>query len=101
MSVALGNMNLHVHQGKLLNRANLKTVVTGGSLFSAEEWSTAAKHLSPFQIEKFTYFFTHYFDNDKNGVIDAEDFAGLNERLRNVAGLERIMFSLFSFLFNF
>jgi len=66
MSVALGNMNLHVHQ--------------------AEEWSTAAKHLSPFQIEKFTYFFTHYFDNDKNGVIDAGDFAGLNERLRNVAG---------------
>merc|ERR1711934_384000 len=44
--------------------------------------------LSDFQVEKLTYFFTQFFDHDKNGMIDARDFEGLNERLRLVAGWE-------------
>ena len=50
------------------------------------EYSSGAKYLSPFQIEKFTWFFTQFFDSDKNGVIDAMDFGGLNERFRSYAG---------------
>lgn len=42
--------------------------------------------LSPFQVEKLTFFFTEFFDNDKNGIINAKDFSGLNERLRLIAG---------------
>jgi len=42
--------------------------------------------LSPFQVEKLTYFFKQFFDFNEDGKIDAADFAGLNERLRKVAG---------------
>jgi hypothetical protein len=42
--------------------------------------------LSPFQVEKLTYFFNQFFDFNMDGKIDAADFAGLNERLRKVAG---------------
>lgn len=42
--------------------------------------------LSPFQVEKLTYFFKQFFDFNEDGKIDAADFAGLNERLRMVAG---------------
>jgi len=45
--------------------------------------------LSDFQVEKLTYFFTQFFDHDKNGMIDANDVERLNERLRLVAGWER------------
>merc|ERR1712179_619965 len=38
--------------------------------------------LSDFQVEKLTYFFTQFFDHDKNGMIDANDVERLNERLR-------------------
>merc|ERR1712062_27459 len=41
--------------------------------------------LSPFQVEKLTYFFNQFFDFNEDGKIDAADFAGLNERLRKVA----------------
>jgi len=41
--------------------------------------------LSPFQVEKLTYFFNQFFDFNEDGKIDASDFAGLNERLRKVA----------------
>merc|ERR1712008_307293 len=44
--------------------------------------------LSPFQVEKLSMFFTQFFDHDGNGVIDAKDFDGLNERLRKVANWE-------------
>jgi len=66
MSVTLRNLNLQVSQ--------------------LEDYTGAAKHLSPFQIEKLTYFFNHFFDSDQNGVIDVNDFGALNERLRTVAG---------------
>merc|ERR1712051_1085028 len=42
--------------------------------------------LSPFQVEKLTYFFNQFFDFNTDGKIDAADFEGLNERLRKVAG---------------
>merc|ERR1712062_851665 len=45
--------------------------------------------LSPFQVEKLTYFFNQFFDFNEDGKIDAADFAGLNERLRKVAGWGR------------
>jgi len=45
--------------------------------------------LSSFQIEKLTYFFQQYFDKDHNGVINSDDFSGLNERLRLIAGWEK------------
>merc|ERR1712062_658958 len=41
--------------------------------------------LSPFQVEKLTYFFNQFFDFNEDGKIDASDFAGLNERLGKVA----------------
>jgi len=50
------------------------------------DWEHLKGLLSNFQVEKLTYFFTQFFDNDENGVIDAHDFNGLNERLRLVAG---------------
>jgi len=53
---------------------------------SQADFTGAARFLSPFQIEKLTYFFHAFFDNDKNGVIEIDDFEGLNERLRLIAG---------------
>lgn len=67
-----------------LRRPNLKfaTGPGGGEI----DWDDLKGQLSSFQIEKLTFFFTQFFDDDKNGIIDANDFAGLNERLRQVAG---------------
>merc|ERR1711962_713365 len=45
--------------------------------------------LSDFQLTKLTYFFYQFFDNNHDGVIDASDFEGLNERLRKVAGWDQ------------
>jgi len=42
--------------------------------------------LSDFQLEKLGYFFSQFFDHNKDGIICAADFAGLNERLRVVSG---------------
>jgi len=41
--------------------------------------------LSPFQIEKFSYFYK-FFDSNGDGHVDMDDMEGINERLRNVAG---------------
>ena len=54
--------------------------------FSAEEYSSAAKNLSEFQIEKFSWFFTQFLDSNKNGVIDGMDFGGITELFRSYAG---------------
>jgi len=48
--------------------------------------SKFAATLSDFQIEKFTFFFEQFFDNNHDGVICAEDVVGLNERLRELSG---------------
>merc|ERR1712116_56201 len=51
-------------------------------------WDELKGRLSSFQVDKLTYFFTQFFDHNQDGVIDSKDFAGLNERLRKVAGWE-------------
>ncbi|XP_069943331.1 uncharacterized protein [Cherax quadricarinatus] len=43
-------------------------------------------HLSDFQVEKFTYYFTDVFDHNKDRVITIEDIHALNERMRHYAG---------------
>merc|ERR1712098_491984 len=54
--------------------------------------------LSDFQVEKLTYFFTQFFDHDKNGMIDANDVERLNERLRLVAGWEGMIKNIWPWL---
>merc|ERR1712126_727918 len=49
-------------------------------------WDELKGRLSSFQVDKLSYFFTQFFDHNQDGVIDSKDFAGLNERLRKVAG---------------
>ena len=34
------------------------------------DWDVLKGQLSSFQIEKLTFFFTQFFDDDKNGIID-------------------------------
>ena len=34
------------------------------------DWDDLKGQLSSFQIEKLTFFFTQFFDDDKNGIID-------------------------------
>merc|ERR1711934_1210753 len=50
------------------------------------DWDELKEKLSSFQVDKLNYFFTQFFDHNQDGVIDAKDFSGLNERLRKVAG---------------
>merc|ERR1712116_115234 len=52
------------------------------------DWDELKGRLSSFQVDKLNYFFTQFFDHNQDGVIDANDFSGLNERLRKVAGWE-------------
>merc|ERR1711936_1103410 len=52
------------------------------------DWDELKGRLSSFQVDKLNYFFTQFFDHNQDGVIDSKDFAGLNERLRKVAGWE-------------
>eukprot|EP00092_Neocalanus_flemingeri_P041988 GFUD01045737.1.p1 GENE.GFUD01045737.1~~GFUD01045737.1.p1 ORF type:complete len:255 (+),score=60.77 GFUD01045737.1:143-907(+) len=49
------------------------------------DYSDLSSLLSTFQIEKLSYFFK-FFDSNGDGLIDKEDVAALNERLRGVAG---------------
>ena len=39
--------------------------------------------ISPFQQQKFRHFFYHVLDLNSDHVISAEDFSGLNERVRH------------------
>jgi len=55
---------------------------------SSIDYAALQKKLSPFQIDKLTFFFRAFFDMDQNGVLDASDFKLLNERLRKIAGWE-------------
>merc|ERR1719289_376626 len=48
------------------------------------DWDELKGRLSSFQVDKLNYFFTQFFDHNQDGVIDANDFSGLNERLRKV-----------------
>ena len=51
--------------------------------------SKSAKHLSSFQVEKFTFMFNKFFDVDNNGVIEAEDVEGFTEKLRAYNGCKK------------
>jgi len=55
---------------------------------SSIDYAALQKKLSPFQIDKLTFFFRAFFDMDQNEVLDASDFKLLNERLRKIAGWE-------------
>merc|ERR1711862_433934 len=54
--------------------------------YTSVDWDELKGKLSSFQVDKLSYFFTQFFDHNQDGVIDSKDFAGLNERLRKVAG---------------
>merc|ERR1712130_798840 len=54
--------------------------------YTSVDWDELKGRLSSFQVDKLSYFFTQFFDHNQDGVIDSKDFAGLNERLRKVAG---------------
>jgi len=56
--------------------------------YTSVDWDELKGKLSSFQVDKLSYFFTQFFDHNQDGVIDSKDFAGLNERLRKVAGWE-------------
>merc|ERR1712179_182736 len=46
----------------------------------------SAKHLSKFQIEKFTFLFNTFFDIKKNGLIEHNDIESFTEKLRSYSG---------------
>lgn len=56
---------------------------------SGIDYASLQKLLSPFQIEKLTFFFKVFFDADGNGALDASDFTILNEKLRSIAGWDK------------
>ncbi|XP_066600540.1 uncharacterized protein [Prorops nasuta] len=49
------------------------------------EDSASTKALAPIQRDKFTHFFVHLLDHDKDGFIARNDFSILTERLRRFA----------------
>lgn len=55
---------------------------------SGVDYATIQQKLSIFQIEKLTYFFKSFLDNNRDGIVDAKDFKALSERLRKLAGWE-------------
>merc|ERR1712018_803960 len=46
----------------------------------------SAKHLSSFQVQKFTFLFNTFFDIKKNGLIEHNDIDAFTEKLRSFAG---------------
>ena len=48
-----------------------------------EEKKKSKNLISPFQQQKFRHFFYHVLDLNSDHVISAEDFVGLNERVRH------------------
>merc|ERR1712168_157442 len=72
-----------VNGGKAVSE-KMSTVVRGNYATKGNDNITDLAELegllSPFQVEKLTYFFKQFFDFNEDGKIDAADFAGLNER---------------------
>ena len=52
-----------------LPRAPKKSFVTKGSAGDVD-WSEIRGLLAPFQVEKLRYFFEHFLDHDKNGIVN-------------------------------
>lgn len=58
----------------------------GGNELNPEDVLSAAKHLSPFQVEKYTFLFNTFFDIKKNGLIEENDIHAFTEKLRLYTG---------------
>jgi len=58
----------------------------GGFEFHPDDILHSAKHLSQFQIEKFTYLFNKFFDLKKNGLIEHNDIDKFSEKLLHYTG---------------
>jgi len=58
----------------------------GGFEFHADDVLRSAKHLSSFQVQKFTFLFNTFFDIKKNGLIEHNDIDAFTEKLRSFAG---------------
>lgn len=58
----------------------------GGFEFHPDDILQSAKHLSAFQVEKFTYLFNKFFDLKKNGLIEHNDIDAFTEQLRSYSG---------------
>jgi len=65
------------------------TAPHGGFEFHQDDVLTAAKHLSAFQVEKFTMLFNTFFDIKKNGLIEHNDFDAFTEKLRAYTGWKK------------
>merc|ERR1711936_348011 len=73
-------------------KLSLKMTATaphGGFEFHQDDVLTAAKHLSAFQVEKFTMLFNTFFDIKKNGLIEHNDFDAFTEKLRAYTGWKK------------
>merc|ERR1711970_326242 len=77
------------HHTKMSAALRVKKDFTTKGGDGSVDWELLKRKLSSFQIEKLTYFFHQFFDNDHNGVINADDFTGLNETLRQLAGWQK------------
>jgi len=64
-------------------------VTVRSELCASQTALTTHKHLSPFQVEKFTFLFTAFFDIEKNNLIELDDIEAFIEKLRNYAGWEK------------
>jgi len=62
------------------------TAAHGGFEFHADDVLRSAKHLSSFQVQKFTFLFNTFFDIKKNGLIEHNDIEAFTEKLRSFAG---------------
>jgi len=61
----------------------------GGFELISDDVLTAARHLSPFQVEKFTFLFDTFLDIEKNGLIEKNDITAFLEKLRTYRGWKK------------
>jgi len=75
---------------KLIKRNSLLSIPALAKQHEYGDALTTAKHLSPFQVEKFTYLFTAFFDAGlKNGLIEKDDIDAFTEKLRIYTGWDK------------
>jgi len=61
----------------------------GGFELHADDVLKAAKHLSPFQVTKFTFLFEHFFDIRKNGLIEKNDITAFMDKMGDYRGWKK------------
>eukprot|EP00088_Acartia_fossae_P060989 TRINITY_DN7319_c0_g1_i1.p1 TRINITY_DN7319_c0_g1~~TRINITY_DN7319_c0_g1_i1.p1 ORF type:complete len:254 (-),score=53.72 TRINITY_DN7319_c0_g1_i1:162-923(-) len=70
--------------------ASLQPKLSFSTIRSSDiDYAALKKKLSPFQLEKLTFFFEKFFDCTRNGILEKRDFIILNEKLRTIAGWEK------------